>query len=392
MRAQGGHNAGHTIKANGVMYDFHILPSGLVNPNCINLIGSGCVVYMPQFFHELETLEKGGISTKDRIYLSDRAHVILDLHLRIDGLEEVELGAKAVGTTKKGIGPTYSTKMSRSGIRICDLYSPDTLEAKVKHLAAGFQKRFGDLLGDYSVENELKSLAELSQRLAPFVIDQIPLIRDAKAKQAPMLVEGANAIMLDIDHGTYPYCTSSNTGVGGILTGLTLGWRSLRQVIGVVKAYTTRVGAGPFPTELHDDDGDKLQSIGKEFGVTTGRRRRCGWLDLVVVKYSHDVNDYTSLNLTKLDVLDTFDEIKVCTGYQVDGQSLESFPAGVAALEKIECKYETLPGWKTATTGAKTWADLPENARKYIEFIEKFVDVKVSHIGTGPGRESMIVR
>ncbi|KAK7542124.1 adenylosuccinate synthetase-like protein [Phyllosticta citribraziliensis] len=390
-RAQGGNNAGHTIVANGNTYDFHILPSGLVNPSCVNLIGSGCVVHVPSFFKELEALAKHGLDYSDRIFVSDRAHVVFDLHQKVDGLEEVELGNALIGTTKKGIGPTYSTKMTRSGVRVCDLFDQEQLAGKIRRLADAYKKRFGDLL-QYDVEEEIARYKDLSEKLKPFVIDQVPLLKSAKEQKSAILVEGANALMLDIDAGSYPFVTSSNTGLGGVLTGLSLGWRAIREVIGVVKAYTTRVGSGPFPTEQFNAEGEKLQSVGREFGVTTGRKRRCGWLDLVVVRYSHDNNDYTSLNLTKLDVLDDFDTLKVAVSYEYQGVELESFPANLDVLDKVDVKYQEFPGWKTPTTGAKTWNDLPANAQKYIQFIEEFVGVPVKYIGTGPGRESMIVR
>jgi adenylosuccinate synthase len=390
-RAQGGNNAGHTIVANGVTYDFHILPSGLVNPDCINVIGSGCVVHVPSFFKELEALEKHGLKTEGRIYISDRAHVVFDVHQQVDGLEEVELGRGSIGTTKKGIGPAYSTKMTRSGLRMCDLFDEEVFEQKFGRIVSGYQKRFGDLL-KYNPTEEIERFKTLREKLAPYVVDQVPLLASAKEKKAKILVEGANALMLDIDYGTYPYVTSSNTGLGGVLTGLTLGWRSLREVIGVVKAYTTRVGSGPFPTEQLNPLGEKLQSVGHEVGVTTGRKRRCGWLDLVVVKHSHACNDYTALNLTKLDVLDDFDELKVATAYSLDGQQLEGFPSNPDMLAKVEVQYETLPGWKKPTTGAKSYHDLPPNARKYVEYIENFVGVKVKWIGVGPARDHMISR
>ncbi|ORY12031.1 adenylosuccinate synthetase-like protein [Clohesyomyces aquaticus] len=390
-RAQGGNNAGHTIVANGITYDFHILPSGLVNPTCFNLIGSGCVVHVPSFFRELEALEKHGLNTQGRIFISDRAHVVFDIHQLVDGLEEVELGGSFIGTTKKGIGPTYSTKMTRSGLRVCDLFDEKIFETKFRRMVHGFQKRFGDLL-KYDPEEEIARYREYRHKLQDFVVDQVPLIASAKAKQSSILVEGANALMLDIDYGTYPFVTSSNTGLGGVLTGLTLGWRSLTEVVGVVKAYTTRVGSGPFPTEQLNADGDKLQSVGHEVGVTTGRKRRCGWLDLVVIKHSHACNDYTSLNLTKLDVLDDFAEIKIATGYTFAGQPLDAFPANPEVLSRVEVKYETLQGWGKSTTGAKSWYDLPVKAREYVEFIEKFVGVKVKWIGVGPAREHMIAR
>ncbi|KAF2139074.1 uncharacterized protein K452DRAFT_276075 [Aplosporella prunicola CBS 121167] len=390
-RAQGGNNAGHTIVANGITYDFHILPSGLVNPKCTNLVGSGCVVHVPSFFKELEALEKHGLDTKDRIFISDRAHVVFDLHQLVDGLEEVELGSGLIGTTKKGIGPTYSTKMSRSGVRVCDIFDQEKLELKMRRLAAGFQKRYGDLL-KYDVDDEIRRYKEYSERLRPFVIDQVPLLKSAKQGKRNILVEGANALMLDIDAGSYPFVTSSNTGLGGVLTGLPLGWRAIHEVVGVVKAYTTRVGSGPFPTEQLNAEGEKLQVVGREFGVTTGRKRRCGWLDLVVVRYSHDVNDYTAMNLTKLDILDDFETIKVATAYRYKGETLESFPANLDILDHVEVVYKEFPGWKTSTTGAKTFEQLPENARKYIEFIEEFTGIKVKYIGTGPAREAMIIR
>ncbi|EKG14552.1 Adenylosuccinate synthetase [Macrophomina phaseolina MS6] len=390
-RAQGGNNAGHTIVANGVTYDFHILPSGLVNPKCVNLIGSGCVVHVPSFFKELEALEKHGLDTSDRIFISDRAHVVFDLHQMVDGLEEVELGSGLIGTTKKGIGPTYSTKMTRSGVRICDIFNNEQLAIKLRRIADGYKKRFGELL-KYDVEDEIKRYKEYSEKLKPYVIDQIPLLKSAKAQKANILVEGANALMLDIDAGSYPFVTSSNTGLGGVLTGLPLGWRAIKEVIGVVKAYTTRVGSGPFPTEQLNEVGEKLQVVGREFGVTTGRKRRCGWLDLVVVRYSNDVNDYTAMNLTKLDILDDFETIKVATAYHYNGEELQSFPANLDILAKVDVTYKELPGWKTTTTGAKTFDDLPENAKKYVLFIEEFTGLKVKYIGTGPGRESMIIR
>ena len=282
--------------------------------------------------------------------------------------------------------------MTRSGIRMADIFDEQIFETKFRRLVHGFQKRFGDLLRDYDPEAELAAYKDYRIKLQGYVVDQVPLLNSAKQKKAKILIEGANALMLDIDHGTYPFVTSSNTGLGGVLTGLSIGWRSLGSVIGVVKAYTTRVGSGPFPTELLDQTGEALQKIGGEVGVTTGRKRRCGWLDLVLLKYSHDVNDYTALNFTKLDVLDTFPEIKVAVKYLVDGVELESFPANPEMLERVEVRYQTFEGWQKPTTGAKSWYDLPLNARKYVEFIEEFVGVKVKWIGVGPAREHMISR
>jgi adenylosuccinate synthase len=390
-RSAGGNNAGHTVVANGVTYDFHCLPSGMVNPKCINLIGSACVLHVPSFFKELEQLDKHGLTYEDRIYISDRAHVTLDLHQLVDGLEEVALGEGMIGTTKKGIGPSYSTKMSRSGLRIADLFDDETLVSKIRRLATLYQKQFGDLL-KYDIESELSKLKELRTRLAPYVIDQVSMLKSAKSKPCKVLVEGANALMLDVDYGTYPFVTSSSTGIGGVLIGLTLGWQSLKEVIGVVKAYTTRVGSGPFPTEQLNDVGEKLQNVGREWGVTTGRKRRCGWLDLVMLAYSHEVNQYTALNLTKLDVLDGFEEIKVAVKYRLDGEEIDYLPASAETLLRLEPVYEVLPGWQKPTTGVTAWYDLPAKARGFIEYVERSVGVKVKYIGTGPAREHMIVR
>jgi adenylosuccinate synthase len=313
------------------------------------------------------------------------------LHGKVDGLEEVELGKRNIGTTGKGIGPTYSTKAARSGIRISDVFIKEVFDEKLRQLAAGFQKRYGDLL-QYDAEDEIARFDTYRERLREYATDQSPLIESAVRGDVKMLIEGANALMLDIDNGTYPFVTSSNTGLGGIFTGLNLHPRKIKEIIGVVKAYTTRVGSGPFPTEQLNSEGEKLQQIGREFGVTTGRKRRCGWLDLVVVKFSTAINWYDSLNLTKLDILDSFAEIKIATEYRIDGKALPAFPADLSLLEKVEVVYETLPGWQSSTVGLRKWDDLPENAKKYILFIEKAVGVKIRYVGTGPGQENMIVR
>ncbi|KAG8626817.1 hypothetical protein KVT40_005762 [Elsinoe batatas] len=390
-RSAGGHNAGHTIVVNKTTYDFHILPSGLINPTSINLIGSACVVSLAQFFYELEQLNKHGLDTKERIFISDRAQVLFELHQLVDGLEEVELGDAKVGTTRKGIGPSYQTKHGRSGVRIGEVFDKTGMDARLRAMAGAYKKRYGDLL-QYDVEKEIARFDEWRPKLAEFVVDQVPLIASAEESGRGILVEGANALMLDIDWGTYPMVTSSNTGIGGVFTGLGISPFKLKEVIGVVKAYQTRVGGGPFPTELEDATGEKLQSIGKEVGVTTGRKRRCGWLDLVLLRYSALINHYTCWNLTKLDILDDFDEIKVAVAYKVDGQETSVFPATIAALKKVEVVYKSFPGWKSKTMGVNSYSNLPENARKYVEFVEQYTGVPVKWIGTGPGREAMIQR
>ncbi|TVY27800.1 Adenylosuccinate synthetase [Lachnellula hyalina] len=383
-RAQ-GERYRHTIKIGSTTYDFHLLPSGLINPECMNLIGPGVVVNIKAFYKELSDLESKGLqNVRERIFIADRCHIVLDLHQLVDGLEEVELGKKSIGTTRMGIGPAYSTKASRSGIRVHEVFNEPLFEAKIRELARAAHKRWGDLL-KYDVEEEITRFKGYREDLRPFVIDAIPLIQSAQKAKQPLLIEGANALMLE-------YVTSSNTGIAGIFTGLAISPHLPLDIIGVVKAYTTRVGGGPFPTEDTEEVGTKLQKIGREFGVTTGRPRRCGWLDLVVVKYSHAANHYTKLNITKLDVLDDFPTLKVATAYihPETGEELASFPADLELLGNVKIKYETLKGWQKSTVGAKTYYDLPKEARAYIEYIEEFIGVKVSYIGTGPDREALI--
>ncbi|ANZ77749.1 BA75_04711T0 [Komagataella pastoris] len=394
-RCQGGNNAGHTIIVNDVKYDFHMLPSGLVNPKCKNLIGSGVVVHLPSFFEELEAIETKGLDCTGRLFVSSRAHLVFGFHQRTDKLKEAELHEtkKSIGTTGKGIGPTYSTKASRSGIRVHHLVSdePDSwkeFETRLSRLIETRKKRYGHF--DCDLDSELAKYKVLREKIKPFVVDSIEFMHDAIKEKKKILVEGANALMLDIDFGTYPYVTSSNTGIGGVLTGLGIPPKAINNIYGVVKAYTTRVGEGPFPTEQLNEDGEKLQTIGCEYGVTTGRKRRCGWLDLVVLKYSTLINGYTSLNITKLDVLDTFKEIKIGVSYTYQGKKVTTFPEDLHALGKVDVEYVTFPGWEQDITQIKNYEDLPENAKKYLEFIEEYVEVPIQWVGTGPGRESML--
>ncbi|KAH7313423.1 adenylosuccinate synthetase [Stachybotrys elegans] len=391
-RAAGGSNAGHMIKVDGVTYSFHLLPSGLMNPRCMNFIGSGVVFHIPTFFSELKELEEKGLTAvHDRIYVSDRVNVLLDMHMAVDGLEEQELGDAAIGTTKRGIGPCYQTSRARTGIKLTDIFYPDLFEKKVRRLADGYQKRFGDLF-KYDLEAELASFKEYRETMKKYVVDGVSFMTSAQQSNMNIVVEGANALMLDIDYGSYPFVTSSSTTLAGIIGGLTLNPKNISETVGVVKAYTTRVGSGAFKTEDTEEIGTQLQEIGREWGTSTGRRRRCGWLDLVVIRYSNSINYYTSLNLTKLDVLDTFETIKIAIAYKVDGQELESYPADLDILERAEVVYHEMPGWQTPTTNAKTYYDLPKKARDYVEYIEKFVGVKIKYIGTGPEREAMVQR
>ena len=394
-RCQGANNAGHTIVVGKVKYDFHMLPSGLVNPKCQNLVGSGVVIHVPSFFAELENLEAKGLDCRDRLFVSSRAHLVFDFHQRTDKLKEAELSTnkKSIGTTGKGIGPTYSTKASRSGIRVHHLVNPDPeaweeFKTRYLRLVESRQKRYGEF--EYDPKEELARFEKYRETLRPFVVDSVNFMHEAIAANKKILVEGANALMLDIDFGTYPYVTSSSTGIGGVLTGLGIPPRTIRNVYGVVKAYTTRVGEGPFPTEQLNKVGETLQDVGAEYGVTTGRKRRCGWLDLVVLKYSNLINGYTSLNITKLDVLDKFKEIEVGVAYKLNGKELPSFPEDLIDLAKVEVVYKKFPGWEQDITGIKKYEDLPENAKNYLKFIEDYLQVPIQWVGTGPARDSML--
>lgn len=396
-RCQGGNNAGHTIVVGDKKFDFHMLPSGLVNPKCENVIGSGVVVHVPSFFQELSNLESKGLDCRGRLFVSSRAHLVFDFHQRTDKLKEAELSEnkKSIGTTGKGIGPTYSTKASRSGIRVHHLVNPDPkawdeFKTRYTRLVESRMKRYGEF--DYDYEEELARYAKYREELRPFVVDTVEYMHNAIVNKKKILIEGANALMLDIDFGTYPYVTSSSTGIGGVLTGLGIPPKTIRNIYGVVKAYTTRVGEGPFPTEQLNSVGETLQDVGAEYGVTTGRKRRCGWLDLVVLRYSTLINGYTSLNITKLDVLDKFKEIKVGVAYKLHGKELKSFPEDLVDLGNVEVVYETLPGWETDITKIKNYEDLPENAKKYLDYIENYLQVPIQWVGTGPARDSMLVK
>ncbi|KAJ3328185.1 hypothetical protein HDU76_010434 [Blyttiomyces sp. JEL0837] len=392
LRAQGGNNAGHTIVVNKVMFDFHLLPSGLVNPKCISVIGNGVVVHVPSFFKELKAIQDKGLDATGRLFVSDRAHLVFDFHQTVDGLKEVELGGSELGTTRKGIGPTYSSKAIRSGVRVHHLVSGswEEFESRYRTCLAGKKKRYGDFA--YDPEAELEKYKVFAQTLKPYVIDTVPYVYNAIKDGKKILVEGANALMLDIDFGTYPFVTSSNTGVGGVCTGLGIPPAKIKKAIGVVKAYTTRVGAGPFPTEQLNSVGEHLQKVGAEFGVTTGRKRRCGWLDMVVLRYSHMINDYTSINLTKLDILDQLPEIKIGVAYVHNGVRYENFPADLEMLTHSTVVYETLPGWMSDISKCRTYEELPLNCRKYVERIEQLLGAPIEYIGVGAGREAMITR
>jgi len=358
-----------------------------VNPACTGVIGSGVVVHLPSFFDELNALESKGLDCSNRLFISDRTHLVFDFHQIVDGLKEVELGGSSIGTTKKGIGPAYSGKASRSGLRVHHLFD-DTFAQKFRKLVEGRFKRYGHF--EYDTEGEILRYKVLADRLRPYVIDSLVYLHSAISSGKRVLVEGANALMLDIDFGTYPFVTSSSTTIGGVCTGLGIPPKMIGKAIGVVKAYTTRVGGGPFPTEQLNDVGVHFQEVGKEYGTTTGRRRRCGWLDLVVLKHSCLINGYDCVNITKLDVLDELSDIKVAVKYLVDKKELAGFPADLDVLSKVEVEYVTLPGWGTRITEITSYEGLPDNCKKYVDFIEEFLGIPVEWIGVGPGRESML--
>ncbi|XP_033102803.1 adenylosuccinate synthetase-like [Anneissia japonica] len=393
-RCSGGNNAGHTVVADGKEYDFHLLPSGIINKNCTSVIGNGVVIHLPGLFEEGEkAAKKGLVNWQDRLLISNRAHLVFDLHQQIDGLQEKEKGKNSIGTTKKGIGPTYSSKASRSGLRICDLLGNfDKFSEKFRNLVCVSKRTFPDL--EVDTEKELERYKEFAKMISPMVTDTIFLIHEAMKddKENMILVEGANATMLDIDFGTYPYVTSSNCSIGGVMTGLGIPACSIGNVYGVTKAYTTRVGDGAFPTELCDELGDTLQNRGHEWGVTTKRKRRCGWMDTVLLNYTRMINGFTALAMTKLDILDVFDEVKIGVAYKVRGKVLDSFPAHQDVLKEVEVEYLTMPGWKTSTENVRIFEELPVKAQAYVKKVEELINCPIKWVGVGKSRESMITR
>ncbi|KAI3331564.1 adenylosuccinate synthetase [Xylariaceae sp. AK1471] len=391
-RAAGGHNAGHSIHTGTQKFSFHLLPSGLVNPDTDNLIGSGVVFNVDAFFEELADLEAKNVpNVHKRIHVSSRCHLNLTLHAAVDGLSEQALGKSQIGTTKRGIGPSYSTKASRDGLRVNDIYYAD-FEIKLRTLAEGYRARYGELL-QYDVDEEIQKFENIKEKLQPYIVDAVEYMRVAQEEKRSILVEGSQALLLDLDYGSYPFVTSSSCSIGGCIQGLALSPFNITRIIGVVKAYTTRVGGGPFPTEELGEVGTKLQDLGGEIGVSTGRRRRCGWLDLVVLKYSAAVNYYTTINLTKLDVLDTFPTIRVAVAYITpDGERITSFPADLNFLAKCTPEYIDVEGWQSSTQGLRKWSDLPPQAQNYIKLIESSLGIKIGYIGTGKDREDMIIR
>ncbi|MBQ8820838.1 adenylosuccinate synthase [Campylobacter sp.] len=384
-RSGGGHNAGHTIWVNGVKYALHLVPSGILHPNIINIIGNGVVVNLEVLIKEMAQFE----NLKGRFYISDRAHLNLAYHSLIDQAKERLKGDKAIGTTGKGIGPAYADKISRTGHRVGELLDPELLSA---NLMNDFEANrvYLDALGVKipSKDEIYQELKGFKEALAPYIADTTQILWKAMDDNKKILLEGAQGTLLDIDHGTYPYVTSSNTISAGACTGLGLSPKSIGNVIGILKAYTTRVGNGAFPTEDHGDDGNTMCEVGKEYGTTTGRRRRCGWLDAVAVRYASRLNGVDSYALMKLDVLDGFKTIKICKAYEYNGKLIDYMPAN---LDEVTPVYEELEGWDSIS-GIKSYDELPQNAKKYIERIEELTGVRVSIVSTSPERSDTILR
>jgi adenylosuccinate synthase len=395
-RYQGGHNAGHSVQVGERSFILHLLPSGVVHEGKTCVLGNGMVIDPKAFFAEADRLAEQGIRvTPERVLVSSRAHLILPFHRILDHTSEERLGNERVGTTLRGIGPAYEDKAGRRGIRAADAVNPEVLRARIERNLEEANRVIvaynHEPLDAGQVFDEVWPQVE---RLAPFIADTTHFINRAAREGRSILVEGAQATLLDVDHGTYPFVTSSNTTAGGVCTGLGLPPRRVSGVLGIVRTYTTRVGEGPFPTEMLEGEaelGQMIRERGREYGASTGRPRRCGWFDAFATRYAADINGFDSVALTKLDVLDTLDELKVCTGYRLDGKVCESLPAVSNDLRRVEPIYETLPGWKTSTEGVTDIEKLPTAARDYVEFLSAQVGVQIGLVSTGPERDQTIL-
>eukprot|EP00250_Pteridium_aquilinum_P012189 c20557_g1_i1 orf=90-1586(+) len=394
-RCQGGSNAGHTIYNNeGKKFALHLIPSGILNENAVCVVGNGVVVHLPTFFEEVNRLKSSGVDCKGRLLISDRAHLLFDLHQTVDGLREAELQGSMIGTTKRGIGPCYASKAIRNGLRVSDLRHMDTFKDKLENLFSDAASRFKSFKYDEKdIDAEVERYKAFADHLEPYIADTVQYVNQAYRQKKRVLVEGGQATMLDMDFGTYPFVTSSNPSAGGICTGLGIAPKLIGDIVGVVKAYSTRVGAGPYPTELFGELGDKVRSAGFEYGTTTGRPRRCGWLDIVALNFSCQINGFSYLNMTKLDVLSHLPTLRLGVAYKTkDGKDLPSFPADLQILEDIEVKYEDLPGWDVDISKVRNYKDLPSAAKTYIDRVENLVGIPVRFIGVGPGRDAMIIK
>jgi adenylosuccinate synthase len=389
-RYQGGHNAGHTVYVNGRKFVLRLIPSGILHPRTVCVIGNGVVVDPQALFAEVDELTTAGIDVGARLVVSDKAHLILPYHRDLDLLAEARRGERKIGTTSRGIGPAYEDKIARRGIRVCDLDDPKALEQGVRDNVAARNRLVHDSTMDWQTVHD-RLLAD-AERLRPWVRDVSLLLDEAMRAGRSILFEGAQGTLLDIDHGTYPYVTSSNATIGGVCTGLGVGPRAIGAVMGVVKAYTTRVGEGPLPTELAGEMGQRLRDTGNEYGAVTGRPRRCGWYDAVAVRYGVRINGLDALALTKLDVLDGLEQIEICTGYRCGPRTLAEMPSDPGQLASCEPIYESWPGWPTPTRGVRRFDDLPDNAKRYIARLEEVSGVPAAIISTGSERDATILR
>lgn len=386
-RYQGGNNAGHTIKFNGETYKLHLIPSGIFFKDKISVLGNGMVIDPKAIVEELAYLHDKGVTT-DHLKISNRAHVILPYHIKLDRLQEEDKGANKIGTTKKGIGPAYMDKAARVGIRIADLLDKESFRKKLEQNLAEKNRLFKKVyeVEELQVEDILDEYYAYGQQIAKYVVDTSVVLNDALDQGRRVLFEGAQGVMLDIDQGTYPFVTSSNPIAGGVTIGSGVGPSKINRVVGVSKAYTTRVGDGPFPTELHDEIGDNIREVGREYGTTTGRARRVGWFDSVVVRHARRVSGITDLSLNSIDVLTGIETLKICVAYRYKGEVMEEFPASLSTLAECEPIYEELPGWTEDITGVKSLHELPENARHYLERISQLTQIPLSIFSVGPDR------
>ncbi len=384
-RYQGGHNAGHTVCIDQRQFILHLIPTGILHQGKKCLIGNGVAVDPQALLRELKKLQKEGVQFADRFFVSDRAHIIMPYHHLADQQSEHEMGGRKIGTTGRGIGPTYADKMARVGLRMGDLLEPARLREQL-------QANLVALAQEAQLEEIYENCLDYAQQLAPYIADTSRLINQAMDAGESVLFEGAQGTFLDVDHGTYPYVTSSSACAGGACTGLGVGPTRIDGCLGIVKAYTTRVGNGPLPTELHGEEGEFLRKEGAEYGATTGRARRCGWFDAVVARYAVQVNDIKALAVTKLDVLDGYSRIKICVGYELEGKRLESFPASIRQVEDCQPIYEELPGWGCSTRGISSYEQLPANTRRYLERIQQLSGAEIVLVSTGPERNQSIIR
>ena len=391
-RYQGGANAGHTVHVGQDEFILHQIPSGILHPGKRCLLGNGVVLDVEQFFEELDALAARGIDVQGRVGVSGRAHLLLEYHKRLDQASEARRGSGKIGTTGRGIGPAYEDKIARHGVRVGDLLNTGRARDRMIAAAQRANDRLHQVGGEpMDAERVADSALQLGERLIPFMAETGKEIINAIKQNQRVLLEGAQGALLDVDHGTYPFVTSSTTTAGGAATGVGIGPTIIDSVLGVVKAYTTRVGSGPLPTELDEEMGQRLRELGGEYGATTGRPRRCGWFDAVVVRYSARVNGLTGLAVTKLDVLDSFDEIRIGTGYDIEGQRFTSvFPYDLSTLDRATPQYETMPGWKADTTGARSISDLPRNARAYLDRLEELCEVPIAFVSVGTRRDQII--